>query len=141
MGVAERYVEIPESAASSAAAFDALLSAEPDGWDAVVEATGSPAVLERALAFVRKGGTLVVYGVYAPDVTVAWSPFRIWEREMTVLASFCSMQHLPQVLEYVRAGRLRLGGVVDREFRVEEWGECMEVVRRGECVKAAIVWD
>jgi D-arabinitol dehydrogenase (NADP+) len=51
------------------------------------------------------------------------------------------MQHMPEVLEYVRAGRLELRGIVDRVFRVEEWGECMEVVRGQGCVKAAIVFD
>ncbi|KAJ4993441.1 D-arabinitol dehydrogenase 1 [Stagonosporopsis vannaccii] len=141
LGVADAFVEIPDAAGSAAAAFSALGASEPEGWDVVVEATGAVAVLEQALAFVRKGGKLVVYGVYAPEVKVAWSPFRIWENEITVLASFCSMQHLPQVLEYVRSGRLRLAGVVDREYRVEEWGECLEAVRRGECVKAAIVFD
>jgi D-arabinitol dehydrogenase (NADP+) len=30
---------------------------------------------------------------------------------------------------------------VSRTYRVEEWAECLEVVRRGEVVKAAIVFD
>lgn len=107
----------------------------------VIEATGAPTVLERALDFVRKGGKLVVYGVYDDKVKIAWSPCKIWENEITILASFCSMQHMPSVLPYVESGRLRLGGVVDRVFGIEEWGKCMEVVGRGECVKAAIVFE
>lgn len=89
----------------------------------------------------RKGGKLVVYGVYDDKVKIAWSPFKIWENEITILASFCSMQHMPHVLGYAKSGKLRLGGIVDRTFRIEEWEECMDVVRRQECVKAAIVFD
>jgi D-arabinitol dehydrogenase (NADP+) len=121
--------------------MDALASSNPYGFDIVVEATGSPAVLEASLNFVRKGGKLVVYGVYDESVKVAWSPFRIWEHEVTILASFCSMGHFPQVMEYVNAGKLKLDGIVSKTFKVEEWEKCLEVVRKGEVVKAAIVFD
>lgn len=118
-----------------------LLTTNPHGFDIVVEATGAPTILESALNYVRKGGKLVVYGVYDDSVKIAWSPFKIWENEITILASFCSMGHMPHVMEYVNNRRLKLGGVVDRTFRIEEWGEALEVVRRQECVKAAIVFD
>lgn len=139
MRVADEIVTISDDNAEDD--FAALQARNPDGFDVVVEATGAPSVLERSLDFVRKGGKLVVYGVYDDKVKVAWSPFRIWAGELTVLASFCSMQHMPQVLEYVRGGRLKLAGVVDRTFKIEEWEQCMEVVRKGECVKAAIVFE
>jgi D-arabinitol dehydrogenase (NADP+) len=118
-----------------------LASLNPHGFDIVIEATGSPRVLESSLNFARKGGKLVVYGVYDESVKISWSPFRIWEHEITILASFCSMGHIPPVLEYVKAGRLKLDGVVDKTFKVEEWEECLEVVRHGTVVKAAIVFD
>jgi D-arabinitol dehydrogenase (NADP+) len=118
-----------------------LKAANPYGFDIVVEATGAPTVLEQSIEFVRKGGKLVVYGVYDDRVKIAWSPFRIWEYEITVLASFCSMQHMPVVLEYVKAARLKLGGIVDKTYRIEEWEECLDAVRKQEVVKAAIVFD
>lgn len=139
MGIADTYLQISDAVPEKDMA--ALANENPHGFDIVIEATGSPAVLEASLTNVRKGGKLVVYGVYDANVKIAWSPFRIWEHEITILASFCSMGHMPHVLEYVRAGKLRLDGIVDRQFRVEEWEEVMEVVRKGECVKGAIVFD
>jgi D-arabinitol dehydrogenase (NADP+) len=137
--IADDYVAISDTEPHTQ--MDALASSNPYGFDIVVEATGSPAVLEASLNFVRKGGKLVVYGVYDESVKIAWSPFRIWEHEVTILASFCSMGHFPHVMEYVRAGRLKLDGIVSKTFRIEEWEECLEVVRKGEVVKAAIVFD
>jgi D-arabinitol dehydrogenase (NADP+) len=136
--IADEYVTVSDTEPQTQ--MSALASSNPNGFDIVVEATGSPSVLESSLNFVRKGGKLVVYGVYDESVKVAWSPFLIWEREVTILASFCSMGHFPQVMEYVSGGKLKLGGVVSRTFRVEEWEECLEVVRKGEVVKAAIVF-
>lgn len=138
LGIADEFVSISDNYSAD---FSALSDANPHGFEVVVEATGAPTVLERAIEFVRKGGKLVVYGVYDDKVKIAWSPFRIWEREITVLASFCSMQHMPAVLEYVSSKKLDLGGIVDRTFRIEEWQDCMDVVRKQECVKAAIVFN
>ena len=121
--------------------LDSIKSANPYGFDIVVEATGAPSVLESSLNFVRKGGKLVVYGVYDSDIKIAWSPFQIWENEITILASFCSMGHIPHAIEYVKSGRLKLGGIVSKTYKIEEWAECLEVVRKQEVVKAAIVFD
>lgn len=121
--------------------MQALHDANPHGFDIVVEATGASSVLESSLDYVRKGGKLVVYGVYDESVKISWSPFRIWENEITILASFCGMGHLAQVLEYVKAGRLKLRGIVNKTYRIEEWAECLEAVRKQEIVKAAIVFD
>jgi D-arabinitol dehydrogenase (NADP+) len=139
LGIADSYITISDD--EPHVQLETLSSNNPHGFDIVVEATGAPSALEIALSYVRKGGKLVVYGVYDEKVKIAWSPFRIWENEITILASFCSMGHIPHVMEYVKAGRLKLGGIVDRTYKIEEWGECLEAVRRQEVVKAAIVFD
>lgn len=139
MEIADDYVTISD--AEPQVQMAELLATNPYGFDIVIEATGAPTVLESALNYVRKGGKLVVYGVYDESVKIAWSPFKIWENEVTILASFCSMGHIPHVMEYVKTGRLKLDGVVNKTFRIEEWEECLEVVRKQEVVKAAIVFD
>jgi hypothetical protein len=103
LGIADEYVTISDTEAH--VQMESLASSNPYGFDIVIEATGSPTVLEASLNYVRKGGKLVVYGVYDESVKIAWSPFRIWEHEITILASFCSMGHIPHVLEYVKKGR------------------------------------
>jgi D-arabinitol dehydrogenase (NADP+) len=137
--IADSYTTISDDHPN--ADVEALKSANPYGFDIVVEATGAPTVLEKSIEYVRKGGKLVVYGVYAEKVKIAWSPFLIWENELTILASFCSMGHIPHVMEYVRAGKLKLDGIVNKTYRIEEWAECLDAVRKQEVVKAAIVFD
>lgn len=137
--IADEYVTISDDRPE--VDMQNLHAANPYGFDVVVEATGAPTVLEQSLDYVRKGGKLVVYGVYDEKVKIAWSPFRIWENEITILASFCSMSHIPHVLEYVNAGKLKLKGIANKTYRIEEWAECLEAVRKQEVVKAAIVFD
>jgi D-arabinitol dehydrogenase (NADP+) len=51
------------------------------------------------------------------------------------------MSHIPHVLEYVNAGRLKLGGIANKTYRIEQWEECLDAVRKQEVVKAAILFD
>ena len=44
-------------------------------------------------------------------------------------------------MEYLQAGALKLDGIVNKTYRIEEWAECLEAVRKQEVVKAAIVFN
>jgi D-arabinitol dehydrogenase (NADP+) len=79
--------------------------------------------------------------VYDESGKIAWSPFKIWENEITILASFCSMGHVPNVLEYMEAGRLKLGEIMNKIYSIEQWAECLNAVRKQEVVRAAIVFE
>lgn len=57
--------------------FEKLKADNPYGFDIVVEATGSAKILEDAIHYCRRGGKLVVYGVYADKDRVSWSPSKI----------------------------------------------------------------
>ncbi|EMD01288.1 hypothetical protein BAUCODRAFT_204777 [Baudoinia panamericana UAMH 10762] len=139
LDLADSYVCISDDNPSED--MKAIKTANPHGFDIVVEATGASSVLEQSIFYVRKGGTLVVYGVYDDAAKVAWPPSRIWTYEITVLASFCSTLKFPVVLEYVKTKKLNLKGIVNKTYRIEEWAECLEAVRKQQVVKAAIVFD
>ena len=52
-----------------------------DGFDVVVEATGVESIVNDAINYVSRGGTLLVYGVYADAARVSWSPTKIFVDE------------------------------------------------------------
>ena len=56
-----------------------------------IEATGVPVLAENALSFVRRGGTLMIYGVYANEARVKWSPEKIFADEINVRYSEVSI--------------------------------------------------
>ena len=141
LNIADEYIRISDVPEEAVTQMDNLKSTNHYGFDIVVEATGAPSVLESALYYVRKGGTLVVYGVYDENVKVSWSPSRIWTHEIKVVASFCNLQMMPRVLEYVETGKMKLRGIASKTYRIEEWAECLEAVRKQEVVKAAIIFE
>lgn len=75
LGAGDEYVAL--SRQDPSAQFEKLKAENPYGFDIVVEATGSVKILEDAINYCRRGGKLVVYGVYANKDRVSWPPSKI----------------------------------------------------------------
>lgn len=75
LGAGDEYVELSRTDAS--AQYTKLKTENPYGFDIVVEATGSVKILEDSIHYVRRGGKLVVYGVYSGKDRVSWPPSKI----------------------------------------------------------------
>ena len=58
---ADTYVELSRS--NPGPQFEQIKKDNPHGFDIVIEATGSTKILEDAINYCRRGGTLVVYGL------------------------------------------------------------------------------
>ena len=78
LGAGDEYVEL--SRKDPQAQFQKLKEDNPYGFDIVVEATGSAKILEDSINYVRRGGKLVVYGVYSEEARVTWPPSKICMR-------------------------------------------------------------
>ena len=64
--------------------WDKLKEDHPFGFDVVVEATGVESVVQDSINYVRRGGTLLVYGVYEDKARVSWPPSKIFSDEIRV---------------------------------------------------------
>lgn len=87
VGAGDEYVELSRQDAS--AQFAQIKADNPYGFDIVVEATGSVSILEDAINYVRRGGKLVVYGVYASHARVSWPPSKICKTPSSVSLGPC----------------------------------------------------
>ncbi|KAI5855907.1 chaperonin 10-like protein [Tricharina praecox] len=139
LGAADEYVELSRS--NPEAQFQALKDANPYGFDIVVEATGSAKILEDSIHYVRRGGKLVVYGVYSDSARVTWPPSKIFGDEITILGSFSETHMFPATIGYLDSGKVKVEGIVNKTYKLEQWGECLEAMRNKTAIKAAIVFD
>jgi L-iditol 2-dehydrogenase len=85
-----------------APAFGAV-AGEGEGADVVIEAAGTVAAWERALALVRPGGTVLLFGGLPRETRVELDAYRIHYEEVTVRGAF---HHTPR---HVRAALAFLG--------------------------------
>ncbi|CCE31182.1 probable L-arabinitol 4-dehydrogenase [Claviceps purpurea 20.1] len=139
LDAADTYIELSRD--NPEAQFEQLKKDNPYGFDIVVEATGSVKILEDAINYVRRGGTLVVYGVYASAAKVAWPPAKIFGDEITIIGSFSETYMFPATIDYLDSGKVRTKGIVNKTFKLEDFGKALESIKDKSAIKAAIVFD
>lgn len=66
---------------------ETVLNGVPQGYELVVEATGSPSGFSKALELVRHKGTIVLKSTYAEKLTIDMSQIAV--REITIVGSRC----------------------------------------------------
>jgi 2-desacetyl-2-hydroxyethyl bacteriochlorophyllide A dehydrogenase len=104
---------------ATAVATKAELFDRPEGWNLVVDATGSVDAIEDGLTRVRKGGTFLHMGLADEGATARFSPYRIYAEEITVLGAI-STRH-----SFNRARDLLVGGAVDVKSLITHTADLM----------------
>jgi D-arabinitol dehydrogenase (NADP+) len=110
-----------------------------DGFDVVVEATGSAAVGEICVPVARTGGTVLLYGVTRADETFAVHPFDVFRREITIKGSFAEMTSFGAAIAALRTGRARTDGIITHRFGLDRYGEALDALRGDPTVHKVVI--
>jgi len=111
----------------------ALREISANGFDYVVEATGAPEMCGEAVLQARRGGTVLIYGVYPEAATFAVNPFDVFRREITIKGSFAQIHDFARALAYLESGEVKVGEIVTDEFELKDWDRALDTAwqRRG----------
>jgi D-arabinitol dehydrogenase (NADP+) len=132
----DETIEIPRE---PAAAFEVLHELRPEGFDSVVVATSVPDVFEVATPLTRAGGTVLWYGITAPDDRVTVSPYDVYRREITIKGSFAQVTSFRHAVRALQTGRILTDGLTTHTFALDDFGRALGAVRRERsCLKAVI---
>jgi L-iditol 2-dehydrogenase len=110
-----------------------------DGFDVAIEATGSPAAWQDALASVRPGGLVQLFGGCPPGTTVPLDTHRLHYSEITVKSAY---HHRPatfqRALDLLASGRLHPRLLLSAERPLSQLEEALRSMRRREALKVVI---
>jgi L-iditol 2-dehydrogenase len=110
------------------------------GADVVIECTGQPAVWEQAIHFVRRGGTVVLFGGCPSGTRVSFDTARLHYDQITVVSPF---HFTPRDVE--KARRLLAEGTVDGKplitdtYRFPDLDQVLALLKQGQGIKYALV--
>jgi len=99
-----------------------------DGFDIVVEATGSTAVGNICVPLTRNGGTVLVYGVTRNEDLVEFHPFDVFRREITIKGSFAEITSFAAAIDALRNRRLRTDGIITHRFGLDDYGKALDAL-------------
>ncbi|KAF8899769.1 chaperonin 10-like protein [Gymnopilus junonius] len=108
------------------------------GFDVVIEATGSEQVANNAINFVRRGGSLMIYGVYSNSDQVHWSPAKIFQDEIKIIGSFAQTHCFPRAVAYLDSGKIKVKGMVTDVFSIREFDKALEKMKSKAACKVAL---
>jgi len=110
-----------------------------DGYDYVIEATGSTEAGDICVPLTRSGGTVLVYGVTRADETVRFSPFDVFRREITIKGSFAEMTSFGAAIRALRSDRARTDGIVTHRFSLDDYGKGLDAVAHDRRVHKVVI--
>lgn len=106
------------------------IPSDKGGYHNAVDAVGKAEVIEQLIPQLRKGGTLLCFGVAAPNDSFPLYPRQVFESELTILGSIINPythERSISLLEY-----LPLEAIPAKVFRLEDFANAFDVQRQAE---------
>jgi 2-desacetyl-2-hydroxyethyl bacteriochlorophyllide A dehydrogenase len=110
---------------------ESLDELERDSFDVVVDASGSTFLMEKALDYVRKGGTVLWFGVPKRDAKLSLPAFTIFEKGLYLLSSYTSVRNSIQAVELLANGKIDVSTLVSHQLPLEEFAKGVETIEKG----------
>lgn len=86
----------------------------------VIECAGLPATMEQAISLVGKKGTVMMFGLTKPDDTIALKPFAVFQKEITLRASYINPYTQGRAIELINTGKVDVSSMVLSPIGLEE---------------------
>lgn len=115
------------------------LADEPLGFNCVIDATGVAKVIEQAFTAVKRGGTLMIFGVASEEARISLSPFRIYNEEITIVGSMAVLSSFQPALDLLSSGVIDAQAMLTEALSLEDFPRALDLMRRGEGVKTQVL--
>lgn len=86
----------------------------------VIECAGLPSTMEQAIELAGKKGTVMMFGLTKPDAQIGLKPFEIFQKELTLRASFINPCTQQRALALIDSGQLDVESMVCKTIGLEE---------------------
>jgi D-arabinitol dehydrogenase (NADP+) len=103
----------------------------PEGFDIVIDATGSPEVLEQCLDFGKMGAKIVVYGVANEADRIRVSPYQIFAREYKLIGSYAQTHCFDRAVKFLELGRVKVRDLVTDHYDLDHFGDMLDKMFHG----------
>ncbi len=110
------------------------------GVDHAIVATGNPKAFESALGIVRKGGTVLLFGVPARGALLSLDISRLFLREITLEASYSTSElEMRLALDLVERKRIDTTQMITHRFPLTRLSEAFHVAENGRTAGKIII--
>lgn len=103
----------------------------PHGFDIVIDATGSPRVLEQCFDFAKMGAKIVVYGVANESDKISVSPYQMFANEFKLIGSYAQTHCFDRAINFLEKGIVKVDDLITDRFDLDGYGDMLEKMYHG----------
>lgn len=119
-------------------AAGALRSIAPEGFPIVVDATGVPAVIERAFDYLRPRGQYLQFGVAPNDATVRVKPYDIFSNDWSIVGSFAACHTFLPSIAWLANDVVDVSKLVSHRVDFDGFEEAFHAFEAGKTLKVHV---
>jgi 2-desacetyl-2-hydroxyethyl bacteriochlorophyllide A dehydrogenase len=119
----------------------ALAELAPDGFGVVVDATGIPAVIERAFGYLRRRGQYLQFGVTPRQATVQLRPYDIFRNDWQIVGSFALCYTFLPAIAWLASGVVDVRALVSHQVGLEGFAVAFHAFAEGKTLKVHVRLD
>ena len=102
------------------------------GVDVAIVATGNLNALTQAIEFVRKGGTVVLFGVPSKDAKLSVDMSKVYSKEITITPSYAaSDSDTLSALKLIQDGKTNVKNMITHKFDLADSHKALEYAHQG----------
>jgi L-iditol 2-dehydrogenase len=110
------------------------------GFDYVFECTGKPEVWEKSVNYLRRGGTLILFGGCEKGTRVTYDTYRLHYDELTIKGSFhYTPDDVKKAYQLLCEGKLGLSRLISGRYSLKDIHKAFDKLAKGVGLKYAIV--
>ena len=110
--------------------FNRLEDLQPNMYDVVIDATGVIALMNRAIDYVRSGGTVLLFGVPPSGKNLEMEAFKIFQKGLTLLSSYTSVRNSFQAVNLLQTGQIKVEPLISHRLPLKEMPEAIDLIER-----------
>ena len=117
-----------------------ILQSTIDGVDVAIVATGNLNALDSAINLVRKGGTIVMFGVPSKDASIDINMSNVYSKEITITTTYAASDtDTKNALELIVSGTIDVKSLITHKYTLEDSQKAFDHAKTGDNAMKIII--
>jgi len=106
-----------------------LKDIRPEGFNVVIDATGSPSVVQSMFGYVRDRGRLLFFGVCPQNAKIEISPYEVYKRELKIYGTFSLLHTTIPAIDMIREKKVNTEALVSHRLPLGDFMKALEMMK------------
>ena len=117
-----------------------ILQSTIDGVDVAIVATGNLNAFDSAINLVRKGGTIIMFGVPSKDASIDINMSNVYSKEITITTTYAASDtDTKNALELIVSGTIDVKSLITHKYTLEDSQKAFDHAKTGDNAMKIII--